>query len=102
MDTVPPGGRMKRITELLQTCEAMPSQWEGSTEDGECVYIRYRGGQGRIGFGQDLHEAVLAKGYFTWEGDDYLDGYITLKEIQQMLAEQNVDITFGPAIQFEE
>lgn len=32
------------VTELRRTCFACPSQWEGATEDGEHVYIRYRWG----------------------------------------------------------
>lgn len=33
-----------KVVELRQTCFGCPSQWEGSTEDGRYVYIRYRWG----------------------------------------------------------
>ena len=32
------------IKELKQTCDGCPSQWEGKTDDGKYVYIRYRYG----------------------------------------------------------
>lgn len=32
------------VVELNRTCHACPSQWEGQTEDGKHVYIRYRWG----------------------------------------------------------
>jgi len=30
------------LAKLIQTCDSRPSQWEGETEDGKYVYIRYR------------------------------------------------------------
>jgi len=33
-----------KVISLKQTCEACPSQWEGTLEDGRMIYIRYRGG----------------------------------------------------------
>ncbi len=33
-----------RIRNLVQTCDACPSQWDAETEDGRNVYIRYRWG----------------------------------------------------------
>lgn len=38
------------VTSLKMTCSACPSQWEGYTEDGRFVYIRYRYG----GLGVDI------------------------------------------------
>jgi hypothetical protein len=32
------------ITSIKNTCGACPAQWEGRTQDGEYVYIRYRWG----------------------------------------------------------
>ncbi len=32
------------VKEIEQTCEACPSQWEGTTDDDRCIYFRYRWG----------------------------------------------------------
>lgn len=37
-----------KITSLMQTCFACPSQWEGKTEKGQYLYIRYRWGYLRM------------------------------------------------------
>jgi hypothetical protein len=36
------GKPWQRLTSLVKTCDACPSQWDGVTEDGRQVYIRYR------------------------------------------------------------
>lgn len=51
---------MHKLTELVQTCTACPAQWEGKTDDGQYVYIRYRWGILRAGVGPTIHEAVMA------------------------------------------
>lgn len=33
-----------KLKELYRTCYACPSQWEGITEDGSSIYVRYRFG----------------------------------------------------------
>lgn len=33
-----------RVVEVTKTCEACPAQWEGVTDDGRSVYVRYRHG----------------------------------------------------------
>ncbi len=50
------------IKNLVQTCDACPSHWEGITEDGKAVYIRHRWGILSYGIGKDLDEAVLNDG----------------------------------------
>lgn len=37
-----------KIVELIQTCGACPSQWDGITKDGGSVYIRFRHGSLRV------------------------------------------------------
>ena len=37
-------GKIHRVTQLAKTCGACPAQWEGVTDDGQEVYIRYRWG----------------------------------------------------------
>jgi len=34
----------QRLKSLVKTCESCPAQWDGVTEDGRQVYIRYRWG----------------------------------------------------------
>jgi len=50
------------IKELVQTAHAFPSQWQGKTDDGRAVYIRYRSGWLEVGVGDTLDEAVDASG----------------------------------------
>lgn len=43
-----------RIVRLVKTCDAVPAQWEGRTDEGEDVYIRYRFGEFRVHIGPYL------------------------------------------------
>lgn len=92
----------KRVIFLEQTSEACPSQWEGKTEDGDFIYIRYRYGCGYIGLGKSINDAVDNK-IFTWQyTEDLYHGYITIREILQLLVVNNIDITFGEPFNIEE
>lgn len=75
------------ITKLAKTCNAVPSQWEGVTDDGRIVYIRYRGGYGSIGIGATINEAIThtKQPLFYWYGDDALDGYISFETLKELL-----------------
>ena len=33
-----------KVNNIVQTCYACPSQWEGNLEDGRMFYVRYRWG----------------------------------------------------------
>jgi hypothetical protein len=85
------------ITEIIQTCGACPAQWEGKTADGRYVYIRYRHGVGRIGFGATLDDAV-DDDTFNWEGKE--DGWCSLYDVQTELISSGVDreITFAEGL----
>lgn len=84
-------GESVRIVQLDQTCMACPSQWEGRLDDGRAVYIRYRGGWGRIAVGATVDDAVLTDDYvFEWFGDHPLDGSITLDELKALVPERIV------------
>lgn len=65
-----------RIIELNQTCTACPSQWEGKTEDGRYVYIRYRGSCLTAGIGATLDDAVDDDFTFGILFGEALDGYM--------------------------
>lgn len=66
---------LPRVTELTQTCESCPAQWQGRTDDGKFVYIRYRWGKLECGVADTLHDAVLGRTHIASLGDEY-DGYI--------------------------
>ena len=76
------------ITELTNTCTACPSQWEGKTADGQHVYIRFRGGHGRIGIGTTLDDAIRSDGIFEWFSGGMFDGYCTLLEVDDEIKRQ--------------
>lgn len=64
---------MYRITELIQTCVACPSQYEGETDDGLYVYVRYRHGL--------LTIEVNNRRIFTCSYGDVSDGYLPYDEL---------------------
>ena len=49
-----------RLRTLDMTCGACPSQWEGTTEDGRVIYVRYRHGLLTAGVGSTMDDAVTA------------------------------------------
>ena len=70
---------MIEVKEIDQTCIACPSQWEGTTVDGEELYIRYRWGMLRIDLdGETIFEQQLGDG---------LDGWIEWEDIENILEE---------------
>lgn len=64
---------MYKVVKLIQTCTACPSQWEGKTDDGKSVYIRYRWGQ--------LTVNVDNEPQFHYSAADVLDGFMTFDEM---------------------
>lgn len=74
------------LRELWQTCSACPSQWEGITEDGRSIYVRYRWGTLTWGFGDTLDaavdESIRSQGkQLGEEFDGELDTYTMLDEL---------------------
>lgn len=67
---------MIEVDELLMTCGACPSQWEGVTDEGKRLYIRYRWGYLRI----DLDDETI---YGSQVGDE-MDGYMDYKELKSL------------------
>ena len=76
------GARMIKLS-LIRTCSACPSQWEGTTDKGEDVYIRYRHGEFSI---EINHEVVYERSDFKpkYEGG----GYMTNDELSILLKER--------------
>nr|WP_241195874.1 hypothetical protein [Streptomyces sp. SID10362] len=38
----------RKLTWVVQTCSAFPSQWDAWTSDGQYLYLRYRHGEGSV------------------------------------------------------
>ena len=74
----------KKIVSLKNTCIACPSQWEGKLEDGNYIYIRYRGDYLGYGIEKTIDEAVSNHESFEDFGD-FLDGYIDESTMMQEL-----------------
>jgi hypothetical protein len=53
-----------KIVALIQTCASHPAQWDGVTDDGRAVYVRYRWGHlwVRVGAAGDTHEFAGVRG----------------------------------------
>ncbi len=46
------------VYNLIRTSTFCPSQWEGKTEEGDVLYIRFRHGVLTMGVGNDLSDAI--------------------------------------------
>jgi len=58
------GKAVIKVTSITQTSGACPSQWEGITEDGRPIYVRYRWGYLSIRLGGkdgNIRDAVSGK-----------------------------------------
>lgn len=64
---------------LTQTCIACPSQWDGETDDGRPVYIRYRHGYG--------HLEVAGSPVLEWCGKDESGGVISEQDLRELFPE---------------
>lgn len=73
-----------KLKSLVKTCFAVPAQWEGETEDGREVYVRYRYGQLKAYVGDpDLKDPYWEMGEKIINrqiGDD-LDGLMDTPEM---------------------
>ena len=52
---------MVTLTSLTQLCPSFPSEWQGETGTGECVYVRYRHGFLVASLAGSLDDAVSAQ-----------------------------------------
>jgi hypothetical protein len=76
---------MYTVTSIKQTCYACPSQWEGKTDEGDEVYIRFRHGglrldiNGETEYSEDLSDGL--DGFISLEAAvRHMEGYLTLTE----------------------
>ena len=63
---------------LVKTCDALPSQWHGITQDGKFVYIRYRYGSLTVEVGPHWLEQV-----FELDCGSAWSGFMEDDEMQQ-------------------
>jgi hypothetical protein len=66
---------------IKRTCTACPSQWEGRTDDGRDVYVRFRWGGLSVGIGDGLDNAIRNESY-RWDDYDGLNGWMTYAELK--------------------
>lgn len=62
--------RPLRIVALEQTCGSHPSQWEGESDAGAAVYVRFRSGCLRVHVGPSIDDALDREPVFLWEDED--------------------------------
>jgi hypothetical protein len=73
---------MMEIKDIVQTCEACPSQWEAKTQDGRGVYIRYRfGGLSIYVSDKPNQHGLNGKCVYSKSLGDEYDGVISLGKI---------------------
>jgi hypothetical protein len=72
---------MVTVVDLRQTCECSPSQWEGRTDDGRFVYVRYRWGWLQVGFGATLEDAVADDETYVRQLGHPMDGALTYVQL---------------------
>lgn len=75
-----------KLKELIQTCTACPSQWEGRTEDDFPIYVRYRWGYLSIRKGEKGSESAVegTEIYSNQMGED-LDGTIAENTVLKII-----------------
>lgn len=83
-----------KISEIVQTCEACPSQWEGTLEDGRAIYIRYRWGGLSVRLSEtptdEIMDAVKGEEIFGEDIGEPLDGTIELTRVYEILQEKGI------------
>jgi hypothetical protein len=76
------------VTTLARTGDRSPSQWEGETQDGRRVYVRYRWGHLTIGIGESMSDAVEHGGnLFDKQLGDRLDGSLEFDQLRDATKE---------------
>ncbi len=86
-----------KITELKNMGTQCPTQWEGWTEDGHAIYVRYRNGYGSVersryptkDTGAVMHRYAVE--LFSWDSGDRLDGCLDYAQLKKIV-ESNTEI----------
>lgn len=74
-----------KIVQIVRTCDSCPTQYEGTFEDGDRLYIRYRWGRLSVEKGKDVPSFEDTPLYSEEIGDD-LDGTLDDSALIEQLA----------------
>jgi len=74
------------VTSIRKTCNACPSQWEGTIDDGRVIYARYRWGTLTIVLGKTLGEALRSPHIYEADLGDDLDGLLSYDQLKHHTA----------------
>ena len=88
-------------SQLIKTCDACPSQWEGMLNTGQSIYCRYRHGQLRIHVSKnvlnesekdDMGLSALLDGYIIHQDSNggEFDGFMLDEELYIILHKINI------------
>mgnify|MGYP003394749053 CR=1 FL=1 len=74
---------MIKVTQITNTCFACPAHWEGRTDDGKYVYIRYRWGHlsVRVHANEDKFEIDDLYPFDETIGNEF-DGVMSYEELR--------------------
>ena len=73
-----------RVSNIAQKCTGHPTQWEGSMDDGQHIYVRYRWGCLSIGTGKTIEEAVRnSNNLFEKQLGDKRDGKLEYAQLRE-------------------
>lgn len=76
-----------KVTSIVQTSTACPSQWEGTLEDGRMVYVRYRWGYLSVRVSPtpttEVLDAVDGEEVFGKEIGGGLDGWLSYSQLKE-------------------
>jgi hypothetical protein len=67
-----------RVRKLVQISNLHPAQWQGRTESGDYIFVRYRYGRLWIGIAPDYHRTPPTTVFETGYGD-LGDGYLSFR-----------------------
>jgi len=74
------------IKNLIQTCEACPSQWEAQTIDNRGVYVRYRWGYLSINISTNPGDHGLGgQEVYGEQIGDGLDGFLSWSDVAPII-----------------
>lgn len=76
---------MITVNSVTRTCSTCPSQWEGTTDDGREIYVRFRWGTLWIACGEDaMKEYGNGNFVFCDQIGDGFDGKMSFDELKKL------------------
>ena len=74
---------MLKVKSWVQTCGACPAQWEGTLDNGDCFYARFRFGHGYVATGKTMDDAIFGDVLVEWNTDGEYDGVMSTSELKE-------------------